>query len=450
MSDIIKIRKGLNINLQGKAEKIYIKAKKAELYAVKPTDFQGLIPKLIVHTNDKINAGSVLFYDKYRPEIKFTSPVSGTVMAINRGERRQILEIVISPDEIFTYERFLQADPSSLDRDSIIQNLLDSGLWPVIRQRPYNRIANPSDTPKAIFISAFDTAPLAPDYDFLLNGLDKEFQFGINALIKLSGGKVHLNLEGTYPPSSVFANAKGVQINKFKGPHPAGNIGTQIHYIDPINKGEIVWFVSPQDVVTIGRLFLMGHFDASRIIALTGSEVKFPRYYKTMAGSCILSVTKDNVMDGKLRFISGNVLTGIRVSQKGFLGFYDSQITVIPEGDKYEFMGWLAPGFNKFSLSRTFLSWLMPGKEYRIDSNIHGGKRALMITGDFEKVFPFDIYPMQLLKAIIIEDIDLMEKLGIYEVVEEDFALCEFIDTSKTDIQDLVRKGLDLMIKEMN
>ena len=450
MSDVIKIKKGLNINLQGKAEKIFMKARKAELYAVKPTDFHDLIPKLEVKEGDIVKAGSALFYDKYRPEIKFTAPVSGTIHAVNRGERRRIMEVVISPDEEIQYEEFQQADPETLSREEVKKNLLQSGLWPALKQRPYNIIADPEDTPKAIFISAFDTSPLGPDYDFILKDVDREFQAGINALKKLSGGKVHLNIEGTYPPSTAIKKAVGVQLNKFKGPHPAGNVGTQIHFIDPINKGEVVWVINPQDIVTIGRLFLNGLYDASRIVALTGSEVKNPKYYKTIAGACIRSITDENIREGNSRYISGNVLTGTKVTANNFIGYYDSQITVIPEGDHYEFMGWLAPGFKKFSLSRTFFSWLAPEKEYRIDTNLRGGKRALMITGSFEKVFPMDIYPMQLLKAIIIEDIDLMEKLGIYEVAEEDFALCEFVDTSKTDIQEIVRKGLDLMYKEMN
>ena len=450
MSDVIKIKKGLNINLQGKAEKIFMKARKAELYAVKPTDFHDLIPKLEVKEGDIVKAGSALFYDKYRPEIKFTAPVSGTIHAVNRGERRRIMEVVISPDEEIQYEEFQQADPETLSREEVKKNLLQSGLWPALKQRPYNIIADPEDTPKAIFISAFDTSPLGPDYDFILKDVDREFQAGINALKKLSGGKVHLNIEGTYPPSTAIKKAVGVQLNKFKGPHPAGNVGTQIHFIDPINKGEVVWVINPQDIVTIGRLFLNGLYDASRIVALTGSEVKNPKYYKTIAGACIRSITDENIREGNARYISGNVLTGTKVTANNFIGYYDSQITVIPEGDHYEFMGWLAPGFKKFSLSRTFFSWLAPEKEYRIDTNLRGGKRALMITGSFEKVFPMDIYPMQLLKAIIIEDIDLMEKLGIYEVAEEDFALCEFVDTSKTDIQEIVRKGLDLMYKEMN
>ncbi len=450
MSDTIKIKKGLDIRLRGKAEKIFVKARQAELYAVKPPDFHGIIPKLTVKVGDKVKAGTILFFDKARPEVKFTSPVSGLVQLINRGERRRILEVIIKPDETTEYENFKKADPSSLSREEVITNLLESGLWPMVRQRPYNIIANPLETPKAIFISAFDTAPLGPDYDFMLKDMLQEFQTGINALIKLTDGKVHLNISGEYSTSTIFTQTKGVQLNKFTGPHPTGNVGVQIQRIDPINKGEVVWVIAPQDIAIMGRLFDKGHYDASRIVALAGSEVKNPKYFKTISGACILSIADNNINEGDQRFISGNVLTGTRVSQKSFLGFYDSQITVIPEGNHHEFMGWLLPGFKKFSLSRSFLSWLSKRKEYKIDTNIHGGERALMITGSFESVFPMDIFPMQLLKAIIIEDIDLMEKLGIYEVVEEDFALCEFVDTSKTNIQAIVRKGLDLMIKEMS
>ncbi|MBA7513549.1 Na(+)-translocating NADH-quinone reductase subunit A [subsurface metagenome] len=450
MSDKITIKRGLDIRLKGKAEKIFVKAGMAELFGVKPTDFHGLMPKLAVKVGDIVKAGSVLFYDKYQPEMKFTSPVSGQVQTINRGERRRILEVIVKPDDAIEYESFEKEEPSALSREKVIKNILDSGLWPAIRQRPYNVIAKPDETPKSIFISAFDTVPLAPDYDFIVKGMEKEFQAGVDSLIKLCGGKVHLNVDSEYPPSSVFTQAQGVQINRFKGPHPSGNVGTQIHFIDPVNKGDIVWTIAPQDVIAIGRLFMYGQYDASRIIALTGSEVLKPKYYKTIAGCCIRSITEENIKEGNVRYISGNVLTGTKVTKNGFLGYYDSQITVIPEGDQYEFMGWLSPGFDKYSISYSFWSWLLPRKEYKINTNIKGGKRSLMITGSFEKVFPMDIYPMQLLKAIIIEDIDLMEKLGIYEVAEEDFALCEFVDTSKTNIQEIVRKGLDLMIKEMN
>ncbi len=449
MPDKITIRKGLDINLKGKAEKIFVKAEKAELFGIKPTDFHGLIPKLTVKPGDTVKAGSALFYDKNRPEIKFTSPVSGIVQTINRGERRRILEVIIKSDDAIEYIDFKTDQPADLSREKVTKKLLESGLWPSIIQRPYNVVANPEDHPKFIVISAFDTAPLAPDYDFMVRGMEKEFQAGIDALSKLTEGKIHVNVDSVYPPSSVFTKAQGIQINKFKGPHPVGNVGTQIHFIDPINKGDIVWTVAPQIVITIGRLFITGRYDASRIVALAGSEVMKPKYYKTIAGSCIRSITDGNVNESNVRYISGNILTGTRVTKNGFLGYYDSLITVIPEGNHFEFMGWLSPGFNKYSFSRSFCSWMFPRKEYRMDTNLKGGKRALMITGNFEKVFPMDIYPMQLLKAIVVEDIDLMEKLGIYEVIEEDFALCEFVDTSKTDIQEIVRKGLDLMIREM-
>lgn len=450
MSEAIKIKKGLNINLAGKAEKIFIKTDPANIYAVKPTDFVGITPKLLVAEGDSVKAGSPLFFDKYQTNIKFTSPVSGKVSAINRGERRKILEVVIEHDGNQQFESFSKGDPLNLDKETIINNLLNSGLWPAIKQRPYNTIAKPTDTPKAIYISGFDSSPLGVDYDFIMQDQANEFQTGIHALSKLTQGKVNLGVNGKYPSNATFANAKNLVVTKFTGPHPAGNVGVHIHKTNPISKGEVVWVTDPQSVAMIGRLFLYGHYDASKVVALCGSEVQKPRYYKLISGANIKTITKDNLKEGGKRFISGSVLTGSRIDDDGFIGYYDSSVVVIPEGDKYEFMGWLTPGFKKFSFSRTFFSWLTPGKEYKIDTNLKGGRRALMITGAFEKVFPMDIFPMQLIKATIIEDIDLMEKLGIYEVAEEDFALCEFIDTSKTDIQAIIRKGLDLMVKEMS
>jgi Na+-transporting NADH:ubiquinone oxidoreductase subunit A len=450
MSKVKKIKKGLNINLKGKAEKVLLKTGKVQTYAIKPTDFTGIVPKLTVKENDAVKAGSALFYDKYNPEVLFTSPVSGMVKAIIRGERRKILEVVIEPDGKNGSEIFTKASPSTLDKQTIINNLQKSGLWAAIIMRPYAVIAKASDTPKAIFISGIDSAPLGVDYNFIMNGLDKEFQAGIDALAKLTEGKVHLGIDANHPSCSAFENAKNIEKTEYSGPHPIGNVGTQIYLTDPINKGDVIWTIDPQNVVSIGRLFLEGKYDASKIIAIAGSEVKNTGYFKTISGTKIEALIEDNISCEHPRFISGNVLTGSRIETTGHVGFYDSLLSVIPEGDKYEFMGWVAPGFNKFSLSRTFFSWLCKEKEYTIDTNLKGGRRALMITGTFEKVFPMDIFPMQLIKAIIIEDIDLMEKLGIYEVAEEDFALCEFVDTSKTDIQEIVRKGLDLMIKEMS
>lgn len=450
MPDVIKIKKGLDINLLGEADKV-LNDLEVSLYAIKPTDFHGVFPKVMVKEGDTVKAGSILFYDKYRDQIRFTSPVSGTIKEIRRGAKRVLLEIIITPDSKQEYEDFGKADPDTLTRDQIIEKLILSGVWPNIRQRPYDIIANPADQPKSIFISAFDTSPLAPDYNFIMNNYVQEFLTGINVLKRLTKGRVYLNLRAGDNHSEAFTRASGVEINYFAGPHPTGNVGVQINKLDPINKGEVVWHIRPQEVAIVGRLFLEGRYNAERIIALTGSEVLKTGYFRVKTGATILEMVENNVREGKVRFISGNPLTGQKIDKHGFLGFYDSQVTVLPEGDYYEMFGWLKPGFHKFSFSRTFFSWLHPkNRKYRLDTNLHGGPRAFVMTGEMEKVFPFDIYPLQLLKAIIVEDIDAMENLGIYEVAEEDFALVEFIDTSKTDIQALVRKGLDLMRKEMS
>ncbi len=450
MSKVIQIKRGLDIKLKGEAEKISVKADRSQFYGLKPTDFSGLTPKLTVKEGDEVKAGSPLFFDKKNPDILFTSPVSGKVSLVNRGERRKILEVVVEAAETDEYVSFEKADPLSLTREDVIKNIMKSGLWPSIKQRPYDIIANPEEMPKAIFISAFDSSPLSPDYDFVMQDQEHVFQTGINALTRLTEGKIHVNINKDYPSAKAFTEAKNVQVNYFHGPHPSGNVGVQIHHIDPINKGEVVWVLKPQDVAAIGRLFETGTYDASKIIALAGSEVKNPKYYKILNGASITQIIKDNINEGKVRYISGNPLTGSKIINEGFIGYYDSQLSVIPEGDYYEFFGWALPGLGKFSFSKAFISWLTPNKEYALDTNYHGAERAFVMTGEYEKVLPMDVYPMQLLKAILVEDIDLMEKLGIYEVAEEDFALCEFICTSKIEIQSIIRKGLDLMIKEMN
>lgn len=450
MSKVIKIKKGLNINMLGTAEKIIKKADQAEFYAVKPTDFMGIRPKLVVKVGDKVKAGTPLFYDKFQPEVQFTAPVSGEITEINRGERRVILEIVIKADATIEYEKFDVGNPSELSKDKIIEILQKSGLWPAIRQRPYSTIANPADTPKAIFISAFDSAPLAPDMDYVVKECTDCFQKGVDILSKLTEGTIHLNINADYPAAETYTKAKGVQINKFTGPHPSGNVGIQINKIDPINKGEIVWYTYPQEIIAIGRLFDKGIYDATKIIAITGSEVKNPIYYKLLNGASIKNLVANNVTEGEHRYISGNVLTGSKISSEGYVGYYDNQITVIPEGKYYEFFGWATPGFKKHSNSRAVFSWLIPGKKFKLDTNFHGGNRAYVMTGEYEKVFPMDIYPVQLIKSILVEDIDKMEQLGIYEVDEEDFALCEYVCTSKTEVQSIIRTGLDLMRKEMS
>jgi len=449
MSKEIKIKKGLNINLFGEAEKT-ISELKARQYAIKPTDFVGVFPKLLVKEGDLVKAGSPVFYDKHRENIKFTAPVSGKIAGIHRGAKRVLQEIIIDADEEIIYESFGKEGLDDLKKEEIIEKLLKSGIWPFIRQRPYSIIADPDTEPKAIFISGFDTSPLAPDYDFLIHGKGDEFQTGLNAIAKLTSGKVHLNINNDLPGSRVFTNSKNVQVNNFTGPHPSGNVGTQINKIDPINKGDIVWYLRPQEVITIGKLFLEGKFDVSRVIALTGSEIKKTSYFKTYVGASIEGMIEKNLEQENVRCISGNVLTGTKIEKSGFLSFYDYQLTVIPEGDHYDFLGWMLPGLKKHSFYRTFMAWLTPKKKFKVHTNLNGGERAFVMTGQFERVFPLDIYPMQLLKAIIIEDIDEMENLGIYEVDEEDFALCEYISTSKINIQSVVRNGLDIIRKEMS
>jgi len=449
MSKTIRLKKGFDIRLEGIAEKKLAGPVVSSRFGVKPTDFPGLIPKLDVKPGDEVKAGSPLFHDKMRPEILFTSPVSGKVMSVERGDRRKILQVVVEKSGD-SYVDFGKSDPEKLQVDEIKGKLLKSGLWPSIRQRPYHVIANPADKPKSVFISGFDTAPLAPDYDFITGNSDFSlFRSGINAIRKLTDGKVNLVLkEGG--KSNLYENLSGVEISYFTGPHPAGNPGVHIHHLDPVNKGEAVWYVNLQDIFSIGRLFAEGRYRPERIIALTGSEVVAPQYYKILSGSTIEPLIKGNIRSVEMRYISGNVLTGTKISSDGYLGYYDSQVTIIPEGNYFEFFGWASPGKDKFSFSKTFLSSLLPKKSYRIDTNFHGGERAFVVTGQYEKVVPMDIYPMQLFKAILAEDIDMMENLGIYEVAEEDFALCEFICPSKIEIQSIVRQGLDLMRKEMS
>lgn len=449
MSETIKIRKGLDIKLKGKADKIFMKAPRSKTYAVKPVDFHSLTPKIVAKPCVEVKVGSTLFYDKYRPEIKYTSPVSGIVQTIVRGERRRIISVVIEDDGKDTAEEFLKGDPNALSREQITENLLESGLWPTIHQRPYDIVATPGDVPRSIFISGFDTAPLAPDYDFIMKDSGKEFQAGIDALAKLTDGEIHLGLDARYPATSTYTSATKVVRHSFSGPHPVGNVGIQIHKVAPINKGDKVWTIKPQDVIAIGRLFMTGKYDPGIVVALAGSEVKKPVYYKLIRGAEVGSITKDNIEEGNVRLISGNVLTGRKLTEEGHIGFSDAMVTVIPEGDYYEFIGWVTPGLKKFSVSKTFLSWLTPNREYRLDTNLHGGERPFVLTGEYEKVLPMDILPVQLLKSIIVEDVDKMEQLGIYELIEEDLALCEFICASKTPVQSILRDGLTLLRKEL-
>lgn len=453
MSKTIKLKRGFDINLAGKPEKKITKTIHSETYAVKPTDFIDMKrPKLLVKEGDKVKAGTPVLFDKMQGAVKYTSPVSGEVVEIKRGERRKLLEIKILAEKEIAYEQFKSYSVSeliSLSRADAAEQMLNSGVWPHIIQRPFGVVADPEEEPEAIFISAFDSHPLAPDLAFTLQGSEQYFQAGLDVLKKFTSGKVHLNLNGQDEVSQVFSQAKNVEINKFIGPHPAGNVGIQIHHLRPIHKNNLVWTVSPYGVVQIGKLFMEGKYDASKIIAVTGSEIKEPAYVKTYVGAQIAGILDGNVATGagELRYISGNVLTGENVGKNGFLGFYQNQVTVIPEGEYEEFLGWLKPSTKKLSFHRAIglMPFLNGKKEFKVDTNTHGEQRPFVMTGAFEKVLPMDILPTFLFKAILSNDYDGMESLGIFELVEEDVALCEFIDASKNELQQILREGIDLI-----
>lgn len=447
MANVIKIKKGLDINLKGKAQEVMLNSGKSDTYAIVPSCFSGIIPKVTAKVGEKVKAGSTLMVDKNHPEIKFVSPVSGEVVAVNRGEKRKVLSIVVKPEAQIEYIDFGKKSVSSLKREEIKEAMLNSGVWPFIKQRPYDIVANPQDTPRDIFVSAFYSAPLAPDFDFIVKGQEKDFQTGLDALAKLTSGKLYL---GVKKGSAV--NATGVEKLEVEGPHPAGNVGVQINHVKPINKGEVVWVVNPADVLLIGRLFNKGVADFTRLVVITGSEATERGYMKVIAGCTMSSLVKGKILSADTRIISGDVLCGTCVKEDDYLGAYHCQITAIPEGENnHELFGWAMPRFGDFSTSRMYFSWIM-GKttEYVMDARIKGGKRAMIMSGEYDRVFPMSIYPEYLLKAIISFDIDKMESLGIYEVAPEDFALCEFVDTSKIELQKIVRDGLDLLYKEMN
>lgn len=446
MSDVIKLKKGLDIRLAGRAETVYSPIALPELFAIKPGDFNGLTPKMVAKPGDKLKAGDVLFYDKQHPEVKFVTPVSGELVAVNRGERRVILEVVVKADGTGTSVEVGKSDLASLTRQQIIDKLLETGTWPYFKQRPYNIVADPSAEAKAIFISTFDSAPLAADFDFIISGNEAFFQKGVDVLAKIAPVYIGVRNEGA---SKAYSEAKNAKLTFFAGPHPAGCVGVQINHVNPINAGEKVWTIQPQEVVAIGKMFETGVLDFARVAVVAGSEVKKRAYVRTVLGAQLSTILKDNIASDNVRIISGNVLTGKTTSAEGFLGFYDSQITVIPEGNEYEFLGWAMPGFNKFSASRTFFSWLTGKKEYTLNTNMHGEHRAFVVSNELDKVFPMDIYPEYLFKAIMAQDIDKMDQLGIYEVVEEDIALCEFVCTSKIALQKVLRNGLNLMMKEV-
>ena len=448
MANVIKLRKGLDINLKGKAAEEIANVKATGLYGLVPDDYVGVKPKVVVKEGDNVKAGGVLFVDKKHPEVKFVSPVAGKVTAVERGERRKVLSVQVTAAAQQEFEDFGKKNVASLKGGEVLTSLLEAGLFGFFRQRPYDVTPNPEVAPRGIFVSAFSSMPLAQNFEFALKGNEADFQTGLDALAKIAPTYLGVSSKQSAP---ALTSAKNVTVTVFDGPNPAGNVGVQINHVAPVNKGEVVWTVNPEVVIFIGRLFNTGKVDMTRTIAVVGSEVKAPKYAKVLVGQQITPLLEGNITTDKhVRVINGNVLTGIKSNKDAFLGAQTTEITVIPEGDDvHEMLGWIMPRFNEFSTSRSYFSWLLGKKEYTPDARIKGGERHMIMSGEYDSVFPMDIYPEQLLKAIITGDIDKMEQLGVYEVAPEDFAVAEFVDSSKVELQRIVREGLNMLRTEM-
>ena len=445
----IRLRKGLDLKLAGEAVQQTEKLKQSSVYGIQPTDFAGLKPKLVVKEGDRVKAGEALFVNKLCPSVKFVSPVSGIVAKVERGERRKLMSIQVTADSSIEYRQFNPAHVDKADKQTILDLLCESGLFGFVKQRPFDIVADPQTSPKAIFISAFSKMPLAADFTYTVQGQESDFQIGLTALSKIS--KVFLCISKEQEHSKL-AQMHDVETTIFNGPNPSGNVSVHINHLAPINKGEIVWTLAPDVVVMIGRLFSKGIVDLNRTIAVAGSMVKTPHYITAMIGAPIADIVGDLLKSNEhVRMINGNPLVGTRCTLNDFVSAFSTEVTAIPEGDNVdETLGWIMPRLSQFSVSRSYFSWLFPkSKSYDLDARIKGGKRHMIMSGEYDRVLPMDIYAGYLIKAIITEDIDKMEALGIYEVAPEDFAVAEFVDSSKLELQKIVREGLDMLRKEL-
>jgi Na+-transporting NADH:ubiquinone oxidoreductase subunit A len=444
------IHKGRDIRLKGAARKEIVNIPLPKYVAVQPPDFKGLGLRPVVAPGDKVKVGTALLADKTNPDIRIGSPASGKVAAINRGLKRALLSVVVETDGRQDAEAFGEIPSKRIEnmsREDVISTLLRGNLWPVIRQRPFSKVANPKDNPKSIFVHAMNTEPLAPEVDFILEGREELFQQGLDILRRLTNGAVNLCMDSK-AKSKALTQASGVQTHLFSGPHPTGNVSTHIHYADPINKGDIVWYVEAQDVLGIARLFLNGTYSAERVIAVTGEGAQGRQVYaKTVAGAPLSDLLGGN-MPAQMKYLSGSVLTGKDVGKDGFVRFYDAQVTVIPEGGKREFLGWLSPGVNKYSFSKTFFSSFLPEREFSLDSDKHGSDRAIVLNNIYDALVPLDIMTYFLVRAVLAKDIEDAEALGILECDGEDFALCTFACPSKTDVSGIIDDGLAFIEKE--
>jgi len=448
------LTKGYNINLNG-SPKSGIQRSNVTRYAVQPTDYRGIapIPKVVVEVGEKVLAGQELFYDKSNPEIKYVAPVSGTLSEIRRGQKRSISNLIIDADSKIEFKKFDVPQISSNNRSEIIELMKNSGLWPLINQRPYDRIANPDITPKNIFVSSFNTGPLALDGNLVVKSEEESFQKGLDVLNSLTDGKLYLGLNANEKdaPSKAYSSAKGVEKHWFSGPHPCGNVGIQMHHIDPIGTKDTVWTLDVQSVIFIGRLFLFGHYNTDKLVTIVGTELKNPCYVRTYNGASLRQLLADNIISGDVRVIKGDVLSGEIAEGDCFMSHRNNQVSVVKEGKYFELFGWMVPSKRRPTISKTFLSKLLgfgSKKSFDADTNMHGEPRAFVMTGEYEKVMPMDIYPVHLFKSIIANDLELMEGLGIHELSEEDVALCEFVCTSKQPLQKILREGLDYTFEQ--
>lgn len=457
MSGVIKIKKGLNINLVGESEKIYSQIGSPNHVSIKPSDFTYLTPKMQVKVGDEVLAGDIVFVDKDKPTTGVASPVSGEITEIIRGEKRRILEVKILADKEIRYKDFGSASPAKMSREDVLARLSESGALAFFVERPFGGTVNADQMPRDIFVSGFDSNPLAADFDFALHGKEELVKTALEAIAKLTEGTVYVGLSAKAGHGAIFDKSRGlehVEFNSFQGQHPVGNVGVQIHATKPINKGETVWTISAYDLAIIGGVFAEGKFDASRNVAVAGPGVKAPKYIKTIIGAPVGDVVSGNVNDDKeYRLVSGSPLSGTQVSIEGNLGYFDNQIVALEEGHSPKFVateGWLSLGFKRFSASKAYPTWLLGrNKQYNIDTNLNGEHRSFVVSGQYEKVFPFNIYPVHLLKAIMANDIEAQEALGIYEVLPEDFALCDFVCTSKIDAQVILADGLKSLKAEL-
>lgn len=446
---IYKIKKGLTINLKGKAQHTTTEVPLCADYAIRPDDFYGIVPKLLVKEGEQVKVGTPLFTDKSTRTINVVSPVSGVVKQIERGERRKILYIHITPDMKQERQTWDALDEKA-DAATLIARLCETGLFAFFKQRPYDIVADPQQKPKGIFVSAFNTMPLAADFSYVLQGEEEAFKKGMQLLQAIA--PTHLGIDASQAQLSVMKELDGViaGVNVFEGANPAGNVGVQINQVSPINKGEVVWTLQPADVIMIGRHLLTQQIDLRRTIALAGSEFKAPAYIQTLVGAPLLPLLEDRLQQNTdLRLINGNPLVGETISLSAYVGYKTTEISAILEGQQtHEAFGWIAPRLKQFSANKSYFSWLFPQREYTLDCRIKGGKRHMIMSGEYDKVFPMDILPEYLIKAIITGDIDRQEELGIYEVAPEDFAVAEFVDSSKLELQRIVREGLDILRKE--